>query len=1527
MQVMLISKKSIFKTILPKNPLGTYWVCDENKNKLLKIEAKGEEFQVFSDESMQIINPKCLLIDNDNICVNNDIKVIKQITLKEHNMYCMHSENSDEIYILYCMPMYEENYIHLDIKNTTEILIGSGKSNHILYNNALVSNIHAKMLFINGRWMIQNCDKKYGVMVNGKLIRKEILFNGDVIFIMGLKIIIMGKSLIINNPLNAVTYNNKYFSINETKNEEIEEKDEDRDEKIDRKRNSEIYFSRIPRITKKIEHRKVEIVPPPQKVQENKMPWILTFGTTFSMGMFSILHIVTTLESVISGAYRGLQSVVSIIMAILMIFTTLLIPVLSMKWDKKVKKDYEKKRRKIYTQYFEEKKSEINNIINDQKEILIENYAMAEDCTKIILNRSNRLWEKRSDDEDFLEVSLGTGDMPADIDVSYQKAQFAMENDDLIDMLDDFVDKMKIIKNVPVTFSLTKQNMVAIIDKDNNNIKKFIENIIIQLMAFQSYEDLKLVFLLKEDTKSKFEYAKMLPYVWNDSKDFRFFADCYDDMYEVSKYLEEQFKERINNNKVNNGRKRQVPYYLIITNDYRKIENLKIISEVLNSDNNLGFGILCMANDIKELPTECETFIELKSNTGKVVKSESTSDFKKEFKFDKNNMFFFDRIINVISNIKIKFNSIEKAELPEYYTFLDMYNVNSVEQLNIQNRWNNNDSTLSLSAPIGIDTSNRLINLDIHEKFHGPHGLIAGTTGSGKSEFIITYVLSLALNYHPDYVTFVLIDYKGGGLAGAFKKNEVKLPHLVGTITNVDTGNLKRSLASFNSELKRRQILFNEARDKTSGGTIDIYKYQKLYRDGVVDKPIPHLLIICDEFAELKQQQPDFMDELVSVSRIGRSLGVHLILATQKPSGIVDDQMRSNSKFAVCLKVQDTSDSSDLIKRPDAAYIKQSGRFYIQVGNNEYFALGQSGWSGAPYFINNVNKGEEDNSIKFISDIGIIKKEINDYAKTNLKSDGDQLTNIVKYMYDLAKKENIKEDPLWLDNIPDTIYLKDLKNKYKVKPQSSKMNITLGEYDNPYNQKQGIVDINLAKDGNVAIYGRPDSGKETLVSTIIYDIISNYSVEDIWTYVLDFGSEALKIFRNSSHVGEVILANDHEKIGRFFIMLKKEFKERKETLSEYNGDYNFYLKSSGKKMPLILTIINGFENFSEKYIDIYDEFLLTATREGIKYGMKFMAITSNESDLRYRLSQNFPKKIALLLSNDLGYSEIFNTNNFLKPSNIFGRGLVCIDEGVYEFQSAKVCSAEDYNVFITEEIERINAEDSLKVPEIETLPEKLKLEDMKKHITDLSKVPLGLKNKDIQILNYNFKENPINIITSLELEHAQQYINNIIEELKFVKEPGLEIIILDYEKDNRSKQIAIERYEKFKEEFKDKNKFFLCIIIGVDKFINELEDGEEEFSGLVKKVNENGNGSFIIVDNSGKIKDRTYDDWYKNYNTGNNVIWIGNGIDDQYLIEVKMPRKEIMNECGCSFGYLNRNRKTILIKLLEMKEKLEDEDE
>lgn len=1552
MLLVLIGEGKMHKMILPQVPSGSYVINDKYDNanrKLIEIESKDGKWQITSDNNAKIVNPKCVNITNDKINITNSRQLfLSGIILKQYSTYELIIGDEEALYILCCLPVYENNWKHLDIKHAQEISIGSNQLNQISYANHLVANTHARIFKNNGRWMLENYDNKCGTFLNGNLVygRPRFLFNGDTIFIMGLKIILMGNSIYINNPEEKIQYDEQTLKTIETREQKKIDDDNSEEEKYIELYSSKDYFYRAPRISRKIEKEVVNIEPPPPKRTNDNMPLFLTIGSTLSMGVFSVITVISTLSGIIRGDQSVGETILSIISSLAMVMSMLLIPLLTSKWEKSRDKKYEEKRQKKYSEYIASKKKEIEQIKNKQKNILFENYATTEECTSIILKKDKRLWERTIENPDFLSITLGIGNIPLDIDISYpQKEAFSMEDekDNLMEMVYDFTKEIETLKNVPVTLSLTQEKIIAYIDKNEENINKFMHNLFIQLMAFQSYNDLKLVFLLKKDNLKKWEYVKTFPYVWSNAKDFRFFEDDAKSMEEVSKYLEEELAKRTSqeeNSNSDSDYKKFAPYYLIITDDYRRIENLKIVSNLLEQEKNLGFSIFCIAKDITQLPNACQKFISINNKEGKVFTNELSEKSEINFTFNNLNTFFLEKIIKTIANIPIKCKLSERNSLPNHYTFLEMYNVGLIEQLNILDRWKNNDATLSLAAPIGIKSSGKLLNLDIHEKFHGPHGLIAGTTGSGKSEFIITYILSLALNYHPDDVTFILIDYKGGGLAGAFQKQNVKLPHLVGTITNIDTEGLQRSLVSIQSELRRRQVLFNEAREITDGGVIDIYKYQKLYHTGALKRPIPHLLIICDEFAELKQQQPEFMDELVSVSRIGRSLGVHLILATQKPSGIVDDQMRSNSKFAICLKVQDKSDSSDVIERPDAAYIKQSGRFYIKVGNDDYFDIGQSGWSGAQYYPADVTKSQEDDSIKFISNNGTVIKEINDYTKKTIStSQGDQLTNIVKYMSDIAKQENIVAEKLWLDDIPEKIYINQVKEKYKFKKKNNNIKLTIGEFDDPANQRQGIVSLDLIKDGNVIIYGSADSGKETLMSTMIYDLMTTYSTEELWMYILDFGTESFKIFNGSPHIGDIMFANNGEKLSRFFSKIKEIVNERKQILSEYNGDYNFFLKTSGRSMPLITIFINGYESFIENYDDVFDDLLLTLTREGVKTGVLFIMSTLASNDLRYRMGQNFKQKIALSLNDLTDYANIFEGLGNKRPARRFGRGLINLGEEIYEFQTAKSCEPEDYNVFIKEEIERLKKENKITAEKIRVLPDVVKMEELEVESKDLSNMPIGLRKRDIKPELYDFKNNFISIITAKDLDEAIQFASNLFQVVNNMKK--IDTIVLDPDRKLLSgKNELRDNYNRIISEVNEETPTHkVCFVLGLDKFINCLEEnvnsgreeedyqeGTELFAQVIQRCEESERFSFIIVDTASKIKEHNYDEWYSQNVIQENIIWVGSGIEDQYLLDINAPRKEIVDNCGCSFGYINKKNKTIMMKLLEMKERREEDE-
>ncbi len=1526
MIVTLVGKNSLYKTKLPEITMGNYWITDENEKKIVNIEGKNGGWEITSNDSMKIIDLKDPTSIIWNKATKISKKVVDRIILKENSINYIYFKNiPDTIFILFAFPSYENNFEHLIMKESQKILIGSSDECHIRYISPLIKPKHARIFFNRGQLMLENYDNVYGTFINNSPVtsRLKLLFNGDVIFIMGLKIIIMGNGIFVNNPFNRASYNKKFLEVSKSKQKDIHiDEEDDSDVELYTEKD---YFARAPRITNIIERETIKIDSPPENQNKNGTPLFLVLGSTLGMGVIMLISTLSTVTGIKDGS-AGKDVFLSIFVSVAMLICMILFPILNDKYEKKKKKENEETRQKRYREYINSKIELIDKIMEKQKNILYENYISAEECAKIIIHKESRLWERKIEDVDFLKIRLGIGDVPLEADIEYPEVEFTMEDDDLVDIVNTIANKSKIIKNVPITISLAEKFISGlIVENDERLIEKFVQNLIMQLVTLHSYEDLKLVFLLKEDRTKRWEHLKTLPHIWDNAKQFRFWADDYNDMKEISRYLEEVLMSRLEHNDVDY--KSFKPYYLIITDDYKKIEHLKIITEILELKTNIGFGIFCITNNFYNLPDACQVFINLNNDKGIMYENEMTStEVQKEFSFDPSYTFFFEKMGKQLSDIPIKYTATSTMSLPTSYTFLEMYDVGKIEQLNILKRWKTNDSTVSLQAPIGIDSAGMPIVLDIHEKFHGPHGLVAGSTGSGKSEFIITYILSLAINYHPDDVTLILIDYKGGGLAGAFKKNNIQLPHLVGVITNIDKNGLQRSLVSIQSELRSRQVLFNEAREKTNEGTIDIYKYQKLYHEGIVDKPIPHLLIICDEFAELKQQQEDFMDELISVARIGRSLGVHLILATQKPAGIVNDQIRSNSKFSICLKVQDKEDSVDVIGRPDAADLKRAGQFYMQVGNNEYFALGQSAWAGAQYIPSDTIKKNVENSIRFISNIGDVIKEVGNSKKTIGKASGEQLTNIVEYICQIAKYEHIQAEPLWMENIPEEIFIEDVKQKYNIKVEKNVINPVIGEYDDPFNQRQGIVQIDFSKQGNVVIYGNAESGRETLLSTMVYDLITTHTADEVELYILDFGSEALKIFKDAPVVGDVAFLSDNEKIGRLFEMIQKEIKERIQKLSDYGGNYNLYISENENKMPMMIIVINNYEVFEENYEDKYDDMLLTLTREGLKCGIEFVITTTAANTIRYRLAQNFKQKIALQLNDEDDYLNIFDGIGKKRPSHLFGRGMIRLED-IYEFQTARICKPEVWNKYIKEVINQLKSNSKTFAKNIPILPSRVTLDDIKEKISDIEHLPIGIKKKTLDIYEYNLQKRLINIVTGKNIDIVAKFTEHFLELLKLIDNVSVTMFdaerIFKQDKNNLSlnfKNFSLEISNNLK-----KNKNVVCIIVGIDKFINDIEDGETAFDEMLTKAEELKNYSFVLVENYTKLKNREYDDWYKKYISNDSGIWVGNGINDQYLISVNTSDSNVINNCGESFGYVIDREEPTLIKLLGMREK-GDED-
>ena len=465
-------------------------------------------------------------------------------------------------------------------------------------------------------------------------------------------------------------------------------------------------------------------------------------------------------------------------------------------------------------------------------------------------------------------------------------------------------------------------------------------------------------------------------------------------------------------------------------------------------------------------------------------------------------------------------------------------------------------------------------------------------------------------------------------MANLFKN----LPHLLGTITNLDGAQSMRALASINAEIHRRERLFGEFEVN------HINQYQKKFKNGEATEPLPHLFLISDEFAELKVNQPDFIKELVSIARVGRSLGVHLILATQKPSGVVDDQIWSNSRFKIALKVADRSDSNEMLHTPDAAEITQTGRAYLQVGNNEVYELFQSAWSGADYQPDKDDMGIEDHTIYLINELGqyeILNEDLSGLEDVDeIKEVPTELDAIVHHIQLLCEEQEIPPVPQpWLPPLKERIALDELE---EVQPtvawtQEKPLSVLLGMADIPQAQKQEAVSINLSKDGHILLYGSPGTGKTTFLQTAGMDLARKFSPKALTMYLMDFGTNGLAPLSKLPQVADTMLLDQTEKISKFVRIMERELNRRKKLLADYGvGTLDLYRQASGQEEPAIVILLDSYEAFKEEaYEAELFKLLVRISREGLSIGVHLLVTAGRQTNLRAQLYSNFKHHLSL----------------------------------------------------------------------------------------------------------------------------------------------------------------------------------------------------------------------------------------------------------------------------------------------------------
>ena len=1528
MIVTTISSQRIRTISLPQKIKGRYWLYEATEGRdlpLLTVEGVNDAWQIKSGKDIQIL------------AAENFKETVKNATLTPGGVLYLKKNTEEEFLVVFSEADTEDRktYTKLLASPEKEIRIGTADQCEIVFNHSVVSKFHASIMFHNGKWFLRDGDgyraSTNGVYVNGERFTEGKLNFGDCIFIMGLKIIVGDGFFAMNNPDGKVSLSHdiKPFIIS-NQVEEGETEEETELEEVS-------YFCRIPRFKRDIDTITFNIDPPPNSPITEELPLVLVLGSSLAMGIMSAVTLVTAILN---------SNVTSMVMGGSMLIGTVMLPIITRLYEKKRKQKKEGVRQQRYKEYLDSVAQKIKEECALQEEILNENGITVRDCEKRIMEEKNNLWERGPGQNDFLHIRVGQGTCSLDAKIAYAERHFSIEDDNLKDELYSLCEEPKILHNIPITYSLFDNYISGVIGNNREQIISFAKDMIVQIAALYSYDEVKMIFLYDESEEKWFNFAKWLPHAWNNDKSFRFVATNQQEAKEITAYLEKELARR---KEIPENEKEKIePYYVVFSMSPKLAGRAEFVNDILSHKENLYFSVVSFYNTLNELPKECSLIVELdKEGIGRLYNREDITGKDTKFSIDPH-IIYHPRDLSVkLANIPLDTKDSQSG-MPNMITFLQMFGVGKVEHLNPLGRWKENDPTKSLEAIVGVDAYGELFKLDLHEKHHGPHGLVAGMTGSGKSEFIITYILSLAVNYHPNEVCFVLIDYKGGGMAKSFEN----LPHTAGVITNLDGSSIKRSLISIESELKRRQAIFAETSKKINVSNIDIYKYQKLYRDGTVKEPLQHMFIISDEFAELKAQQPDFMAQLVSAARIGRSLGVHLILATQKPSGVVDDQIWSNSRFRVCLKVQERADSMDMLKRPEAAELVQTGRFYLQVGYNELFEIGQSAWSGAPYYPSEHVIKEKDDSIVVVDRNGHPIKTVKpDKRPKQFKNAKKQLDAITDYLCEIAREENIKIRPLWLDPIPPMILLNDIKKKYSVESKPYILDPVIGEYDDPAHQKQDVFRLPISKEGNAIIYGTAGSGKTTFLNAMIYSLIQEHTPDEVNLYILDFASETLRAFSKAPHVGDVILSYETEKIYNLLKLLHNEMLKRKKCFSDYGGDYSSYIQESGKTEPAIVVVINNYASFAEQYEDA-EEAMMLLSREGAKYGIFFVLTATGVSAVRLRIQQNFGQLVAMQMNDESDYSTIVGKTEGLYPAKYTGRGLVKIDDSLYEFQAADVAVGKAPYKFIQETCSQTaKSWHGRRAPAVPILPDIVDAAFLKNYQdpANLLSIPIGVAKNSLNVYSYPFDASYITMVLSEEEEYVD-FIGALASYMG--KELQLKGIVLDAEQMieqptgtmkliNNSKECVLAVVQLFEMVRERNNSYKDAMELGTDTPVFEHETviinsysalcdvldskGKEMLQLILEKGQVAYNLTVILAERARDASSVQYEKWYKSQMSSSDGIWVGSGITDQFLLKTTKITSEMREECTPEFGFVIQKGKSLKLKFLSSNSEAYDE--
>lgn len=813
---------------------------------------------------------------------------------------------------------------------------------------------------------------------------------------------------------------------------------------------------------------------------------------------------------------------------------------------------------------------------------------------------SVRLWERRPADDDFLSLVAAHGPVPFDPDLAVDGQQPAIEATEVLDQLGPIPDS-------PIAVDLGPGKLLGLVGP-RSATSAMARSLVIQAVAYHGPVDLAVLVAADEVTAPAWGWTAWLPHTTHYAIGRpRLMADHRSAAAEIAGELAEAWDRRGDGH---------WPQLLVVADGENLTTGRAPPLRPLLQGSSGPVSAIVLATSVDQLPATATAVIEARDHSGAVDLSQSGETFCSVLATGMSLSLARDTARGLA-----RYEDPEQpgadSGIPDHSSLFDLLGLptiggpdpsadSSALSKAIADRWREGRQADSLAAPIGVDGHGPLI-ADLATD--GPHALVGGTTGSGKSELLRTLVASLAATYSPEQVNFVLVDYKGGSAFDAC----ASLPHVVGLVTDLDDRLAERALRCLEAELRHREQVL---RDRGATDLSHHWSLAQTRRDEPWS-PLARLVVIIDEFAALTAELPGFMDALVNVAQRGRSLGMHLVLATQRPAGAVSANIRTNTALRIALRVLDTADSTDVLDSPEAAAIgrHRPGRAFARFGPSELVEFQCALVTGVTTAQGGVRVVPAPDGIP----VSEAEAASGDQAP-------DDLTRFAEAAITAWNGwDGFPPRQPWPDPLPTTVSLDSLTVE-------AGPSVVFALADDPNQQAQYPLEWDPDQ-GNVIFAGNPGSGTTTALGTLGISLASRYSPADCHLYAIDSGSGQLAPLMALPHCGAVVGPDERDRIRRLVRRLEDGLDQR---LGQSRD-------SSDSSPPLVLALVDNWGGLAKSLDNVADHALLASLErvwaEGPAVGLFLAAAADQLSKVSRTIQAATPQTFVFRLGDSALYRQ------------------------------------------------------------------------------------------------------------------------------------------------------------------------------------------------------------------------------------------------------------------------------------------------